>query len=400
MAVQPTPEDQFSFGLWTVGWQARDPFGDATRPPLDPVETVHRLAELGAYGVTFHDDDLIPFGSRRRPSARSTSRDFEAALDETGPRRADGDDQPVHPPGVQGRRRSPATTARSAATRCARSCATSTSPRELGAQTYVFWGGREGAETDVGEGRPRRRSTATARASTCWRSTSIDRGYEMRFALEPKPNEPRGDILLPTVGARARRSSRRSSTTRWSGVNPEVGHEQMAGLNFVHGIAQALVAGQALPHRPQRPARHQVRPGPRVRPRRPAQRVLPRRPARERRHRGRPRIRRPAPLRLQAAAHRGHRRRVGLGCGEHAHLPAAEGAGGGVPCRPRGAGGAGRCTGRRAGHADARRGRVVRPTCSPTAQRSRTSTPTPPASGATASPQLDQLAVEHLLGAR
>ena len=67
--LSPTKADKFTFGLWTVGWQARDPFGDATRPPLDPVEAVHRLAELGAYGVTFHDDDLIPFGSRRRPTA-------------------------------------------------------------------------------------------------------------------------------------------------------------------------------------------------------------------------------------------------------------------------------------------------------------------------------------------
>ena len=119
MAPQPTRDDKFTFGLWTVGWQARDPFGDATRPPLDPVEAVHRLAELGAYGVTFHDDDLIPFGST------DAERDAADRALPRGPGRdrpdgADGHHQPVHPPGLQGRRRSPATTATCAATRCAR----------------------------------------------------------------------------------------------------------------------------------------------------------------------------------------------------------------------------------------------------------------------------------------
>ena len=100
---RPTPADRFTFGLWTVGWLGRDPFGEATRAPLDPVETVHRLAELGAYGVTFHDDDLIPFGSDAHVRESHIKR-FRAALDETGHGRADGHDQPLHPPGVQGRR--------------------------------------------------------------------------------------------------------------------------------------------------------------------------------------------------------------------------------------------------------------------------------------------------------
>ena len=195
---RPTRDDKFTFGLWTVGWQARDPFGDATRPPLDPVETVHRLAELGAYGVTFHDDDLIPFGSddadpRRAHHAvpRGAGRDR--------PGRADGDHQPVHPPGLQGRRRSPATTATSAATRCARSCATSTSPPSWAPRpTSSGAAARAPSPTPPRTSGPR--STATARASTCWRQYVIDQGYGMRFAIEPKPNEPRGDILLPTVG--------------------------------------------------------------------------------------------------------------------------------------------------------------------------------------------------------
>ena len=144
---------------------------------------------------------------------------------------------------------------------------------ELGAQTYVFWGGREGASTTA----PRTsgpRSTATARASTLLAQYVTDRGYDMRFAIEPKPNEPRGDILLPTVG-HALAFIDELEHPEMVGLNPEVGHEQMSGLNFAHGIAQALWARQAVPHRPQRAARHQVRPGPGLR-HETYQRVLPR----------------------------------------------------------------------------------------------------------------------------
>ena len=119
MAAQPTREDQFSFGLWTIGWQARDPFGEVTRPPLDPVETVHRLAELGAWGVTFHDDDLVPFGADdgdARAAHQALPR--RARRDRAG--RADGDDEPVHPSGVQGRRVHQQRPRRCAGSRCAR----------------------------------------------------------------------------------------------------------------------------------------------------------------------------------------------------------------------------------------------------------------------------------------
>ena len=119
MTAQPTPADHFTFGLWTVGWQARDPFGDATRAPVDPVETVHRLAGLGAYGVTFHDDDLIPFGSDDAARERAHRAVPQGARRDRA-RGADDDDEPVHPPGVQGRRASPATTATCAGSRCAR----------------------------------------------------------------------------------------------------------------------------------------------------------------------------------------------------------------------------------------------------------------------------------------
>jgi len=113
---------------------------------------------------------------------------------------------------------------------------------ELGARTYVLWGGREGAEyesaKDVRAALDRYREGLDTLAQYV-----KDRGYGLRFALEPKPNEPRGDILLPTVGhALAFISSLEHSDM--VGLNPEVGHEQMAGLNFVHGIAQALWHGK------------------------------------------------------------------------------------------------------------------------------------------------------------
>ena len=209
---------------------------------------------------------------------------------------------------------------------------------ELGAKTYVFWGGREGAEYDA----PRTsapRSTATARRSTSWPRTSIDQGYDLRFAIEPKPNEPRGDILLPTVGhALAFIDSLEHADM--VGVNPEVGHEQMSDLNFSHGIAQALWQGKLFHIDLNGQQRPQVRPGPGVRPRRPAERVRAGRPAGERRARRRAGLRRPAPLRLQAGAHRGRRRRLGTAAANMQHLPAAQGARGGVPRRPRGPGGA------------------------------------------------------------
>jgi xylose isomerase len=238
--LTPTPEDHFSFGLWTVGWAARDPFGDATRPALDPVEAVHRLAELGAWGVTFHDDDLIPFGSDDTERDRLIT-DFRKALDETGvvvPMMTTN--LFTHPMFKEG--------AFTANDRGVRRFALRKVMRnldlaaELGASTYVFWGGREGSETegmkDVRAALDRYREGIDMLAQYC-----IDQGYDIRFAIEPKPNEPRGDILLPTVGHALAFIASLEHSDR-VGVNPEVGHEQMAGLNFVHGIAQALWAGK------------------------------------------------------------------------------------------------------------------------------------------------------------
>ncbi|RBY83297.1 xylose isomerase [Blastococcus sp. TF02A-26] len=239
-ATQPTREDKFTFGLWTVGWQARDPFGDATREAVDPVESVHRLAEMGAYGVTFHDDDLIPFGSDDAGREQHVKR-FRAALEETGlvvPMVTTN--LFTHPVFKEG--------ALTANDRDVRRYALRKVMRnmdlaaELGAQTYVLWGGREGTEVDVakdlGAALDRYREGIDTLAQY-----SIDRGYGLRFALEPKPNEPRGDIFLPTIG----HALGFISTLQHAdlvGLNPEVGHEQMANLNYTHGIAQALWQGK------------------------------------------------------------------------------------------------------------------------------------------------------------
>ncbi|MCF2531145.1 xylose isomerase [Yinghuangia soli] len=238
--LTPNPEDRFTFGLWTVGWQARDPFGDATRAPLDPVEAVHRLAELGAYGVTFHDDDLIPFGADDADRAKRITA-FRTALDATGMTVPMATTNLfTHPVFKDG--------AFTANDRSVRRFALRKVIRnidlaaELGARTYVFWGGREGAETDAAkDGRVALDRFKEALDVLC--GYVRDQGYDMRFALEPKPNEPRGDIFLPTIG-HALAFIERLEHPEMVGLNPEVGHEQMAGLNMVHGVAQALWAGK------------------------------------------------------------------------------------------------------------------------------------------------------------
>jgi xylose isomerase len=236
----PTPDDKFTFGLWTVGWQGRDPFGEATRPVLDPVETVHRLAELGAYGVTFHDNDLIPFGSSDAEREAHIKR-FRAALDETGMRVPMATTNLfLHPVFKDG--------AFTANDRDVRRFALRKTIRnidlaaELGATVYVAWGGREGAESGAAKD-VRAALDRLKEAFDLLGDYVLEQGYDLRFAIEPKPNEPRGDILLPTVG-HALAFIQELAHPELVGVNPEVGHEQMAGLNFPHGIAQALWHGK------------------------------------------------------------------------------------------------------------------------------------------------------------
>ncbi|MEU8763727.1 xylose isomerase [Streptomyces sp. NPDC048659] len=236
----PTPDDRFTFGLWTVGWQGRDPFGDATRPALDPVETVERLAALGAYGVTFHDDDLIPFGAEENVRTKAVTR-FRAALDRTGLKVPMATTNLfTHPVFKDG--------AFTANDRDVRRFALRKTIRnidlavELGASVYVAWGGREGAESGAAKD-VRVALDRLKEAFDLLGEYVTEQGHPLRFAIEPKPNEPRGDILLPTIG-HALAFIERLERPELVGVNPETGHEQMAGLNFPHGIAQALWAGK------------------------------------------------------------------------------------------------------------------------------------------------------------
>jgi xylose isomerase len=236
MALAPTAADKFTFGLWTVGWQARDPFGDATREALDPVRTVNELAARGAYGVTFHDDDLIPFGSNDADRQLHIDR-FKAALASSGMKvpmaTTNLFSHPVFKDGAftsndrDIRRYSIKKTMRNIDLAA-----------ELGAEIYVAWGGREGAESDGAKDA----YVALDRFREAFNVLGqyvLDNGYNIKFAIEPKPNEPRGDIFLPTIG-HALAFINSLDHPELVGLNPEVGHEQMAGLNFVHGIAQAL----------------------------------------------------------------------------------------------------------------------------------------------------------------
>ena len=236
MTLKPTPADKFTFGLWTVGWQARDPFGDATRDPLDPVRTVNELAERGAYGVTFHDDDLIPFGSD--DGSRRTHIDrFKKALADTGMKVPMATTNLfTHPVFKDGAFTSNDKDIRRYAIR--KVMTNIELAVELGATTYVCWGGREGAESDGAKDA----YVALDRFREAFNTLGefvTDNGYDIKFAIEPKPNEPRGDIFLPTIG-HALAFINSLNRPELVGLNPEVGHEQMAGLNFVHGIAQAL----------------------------------------------------------------------------------------------------------------------------------------------------------------
>jgi xylose isomerase len=236
----PRPEHHFTFGLWTVGNRGRDPFGFEVREPLDAVRAVHQLAELGAYGVNFHDDDLIPFGSPA-PDKERRIKEFRAALDQTGlvvPMATTNlFSQPVFKEG--------AFTANSPAVRRYAVKKTFDSidvGAELGASIYVMWGGREGLECDAAKD-VRSALDRYAEAVNLCCAYARERGYNLRFALEPKPNEPRGDMFLPTVG-HALAFINELEWPEMVGLNPEFAHETMSGLNFTHAVAQAMWHGK------------------------------------------------------------------------------------------------------------------------------------------------------------
>ena len=240
MTPQPTREDRFSFGLWTVGWTGQDPFGDATRADVDPVEAVHKLSELGAYGITFHDNDLIPFDAKES-ERELILKNFRRALDETGlvvPMVTTN--LFTHPVFKDGGFTSNDRSVRRFALR--KVLRNVDLAAEMDARTFVMWGGREGSEYDGSKDL----SAAFDRMKEGIDTVAAyikEKGYDLRIAIEPKPNEPRGDILLPTVG-HALALIAQLDNGDIVGVNPETGHEQMAGLNFTHGIAQALWAGK------------------------------------------------------------------------------------------------------------------------------------------------------------
>jgi xylose isomerase len=238
--LRPEPSDKFTFGLWTVGNRGRDPFGEPTRPPLDPVTSVKRLADLGAYGVNFHDNDLVPIDASPADRDRIV-RDFRRALESTGMKVPMATTNLFTDPAFK----DGAFTSNDADVRAYAIQKTMRAMDlgvELGAETYVFWGGREGAEVDAAKD-PVKAIQRFREALNFLCEYAIDKRYTLRFALEAKPNEPRGDIYFPSTAAYLGFIPTLAHPDM-VGVNPEVAHEQMAGLNFFHAVAQAIEAGK------------------------------------------------------------------------------------------------------------------------------------------------------------
>ena len=236
----PKPEHKFTFGLWTVGNRGADPFGSAVRGHKTPAELVRLLAEVGAYGVNFHDNDLIPIDAA--PSERDQIlKEFKQALADTGlcvpmattnlfydPIFKDGaftsNDPKVRAYALQ------------------KTMNAIDLGVELGAKIYVFWGGREGTESDATKD-PITSIKRSREAMNFLCDYVLDKNYDLKFALEAKPNEPRGDIYNSTTGHMLA-FIETLDHPKMVGVNPEVAHEHMAGLNFTHGVAQAMEAGK------------------------------------------------------------------------------------------------------------------------------------------------------------
>jgi xylose isomerase len=231
---------RFTFGLWTVGNPGRDPFGGPTRAEVDPVDSVHKLAELGAWGISLHDDDLIPWGTSAAERDRIVGR-LKGALDETGLGVGMATTNLFgHPAFKDGAFTSNDRRVRRAA--IGKAMRFIDTAAELNAEVYVFWGGREGTEAGVAKD-PRDALERYREAINVLSDYVVDSGYDLRFAIEPKPNEPRGDIFLPTVG-HALHFVTTLARPDMVGVNPEVAHDTMAGLSFHHAVGQALWAGK------------------------------------------------------------------------------------------------------------------------------------------------------------
>ena len=237
---EPKPEHRFTFGLWTVGNPGGDAFGQPVRPRLSPADLVYLLGEVGAYGVNFHDNDLIPIDAT--PAERDAIlRAFKKALADTGvvvPMATTNlFSDPVFKDGAF-----TANDPRVRAYALHKTMHAIDLGVELGAKIYVFWGGREGTETDAAKD-PLAGIKRFREAMNFLCEYVVDQGYDLKFALEAKPNEPRGDIYFPTTGAYLG-FIETLDHPEMVGVNPEVAHEHMAGLNFVHAVAQAWDAGK------------------------------------------------------------------------------------------------------------------------------------------------------------
>lgn len=237
---QPKPEHKFTFGLWTVGSIGRDPFGGPVREPLSPVELVHLLAEVGAYGVNFHDNDLVPIDASPAERNRIVS-DFKKALQSTGlvvPMATTNlFSDPIFKDG--------AFTSNDPKVRAYALQKTMNAidlGAELGAKVFVFWGGREGTDTDASKN-PVDAIKRNREAMNFFSEYILDHKYGMKLALEPKPNEPRSDMYNPTIGHMLAFIATLDHPEMF-GVNPEMAHEHMAGLNFMHGVAMAWEAGK------------------------------------------------------------------------------------------------------------------------------------------------------------
>jgi xylose isomerase len=239
-AYTPRKEHKFTFGLWTVGNRGRDPFGDVVRDAVTPIRAVQKLSELGAYGVNLHDNDLVPIDATPAERDRIV-KEFKKALDDYGMKLVMGTTNLFyHPVFKDGAFTSNDPKVRAYALQ--KSMQAIDLAVELGAEIYVFWGGREGTECDASKDPV----DAIKRYRECINFLIHyvkDQRYALRFAMEPKPNEPRGDIFLPNVGAMLA-FIQTLDDPDMVGVNPEVAHEHMAGLNFTHAVGQALEAGK------------------------------------------------------------------------------------------------------------------------------------------------------------
>lgn len=239
-AYAPRPEHKFSFGLWTVANRGRDPFGEPVRDPLPPDDAAAMLGETGAWGINLHDNDLVPIDAT--PSERDAIvRSFQKACQTQGlvvpmatvnlftdPSFRDGaftsNDPDVRAYALQ------------------KTLSAMDLGAELGAKIFVLWGGREGTETDACR-RPDEAVKRLREAVNYLCAYSEAQKYGYKFALEAKPNEPRGDIYMATTGAYLGFIAT-LDRPELVGVNPEVAHEQMAGLNFTHAVGQAWEAGK------------------------------------------------------------------------------------------------------------------------------------------------------------